>query len=66
MTTRVVGVRLPLEDHRWVADLARRNEVTVAAMIRALLHGVHIMAAEGRIDALSMGELQFRPPAGVR
>jgi hypothetical protein len=60
MTTRTIGVRLPPEDHRWITELARRNQIPISSMVRAVLHGVRIMAAEGKIDALSMGELQVR------
>lgn len=63
VATRTIGVRIPAEDQRWVTELAQRNQVTVSAMIRALLHGLHIMAAEGQIEALPMGELRFVPSA---
>jgi hypothetical protein len=62
MTTEVVHLRLPREDVRWIEELARQNGIQVSAMARSLIHGLRIAVAEGRIDALSMGELQFGPP----
>ena len=57
---REVLLRLPADDAEWFERLATKNDVALAAFIRAVLHAVRIMAEEGALASLNMGELVLR------